>query len=71
MNSFAIKVALVTGATSGIGHATAIAFAGEGARVVIPGRREKEGHEKKTDKITVNRIWRSYANPDIHACPGT
>lgn len=34
------KVALVTGATSGIGQATAELFAGEGARVAILGRDE-------------------------------
>ncbi len=37
------KVAVVTGGTSGIGKATAIAFARAGAKVVLTGRREKEG----------------------------
>lgn len=39
----ATKVALVTGATSGIGRAAALAFAGAGASVVVAGRREPEG----------------------------
>jgi NAD(P)-dependent dehydrogenase (short-subunit alcohol dehydrogenase family) len=39
------KVALVTGALTGIGRAAAIAFAQEGAKVVVSGRREKQGQE--------------------------
>jgi NAD(P)-dependent dehydrogenase (short-subunit alcohol dehydrogenase family) len=41
-------VVLITGALTGIGRATAFAFAREGARVVISGRREQEG--KKLEK---------------------
>jgi len=36
-------VVLITGALTGIGRATALAFAKEAARVVISGRREEEG----------------------------
>jgi NAD(P)-dependent dehydrogenase (short-subunit alcohol dehydrogenase family) len=44
-NSYTNKIVLVTGGTSGIGKATALAFAGAGAKVVLTGRREKEGAE--------------------------
>src|SRR5713226_1899421 len=38
-------VVLITGALTGIGRATALAFAQEGARIVISGRHEEEGEK--------------------------
>jgi NAD(P)-dependent dehydrogenase (short-subunit alcohol dehydrogenase family) len=37
-------VVLITGALTGIGRATALAFAREGARIVVSGRRDEVGH---------------------------
>lgn len=39
------KVAIITGASSGIGRATAIALAKEGVKVTVAARRSKEGEE--------------------------
>ena len=39
------QVVLITGALTGIGRAAAIAFAQEGAHVIVSGRRDREGQE--------------------------
>jgi len=39
------RVVLITGALTGIGRATALAFAQEGASIVVSGRHEEEGQE--------------------------
>jgi NAD(P)-dependent dehydrogenase (short-subunit alcohol dehydrogenase family) len=43
------SVVLITGALTGIGRATAFAFAREGARVVVSGRREETGQALVTE----------------------
>jgi len=50
MGQFEGKIVLVTGATSGIGQSTAEAFARDGAKVVLTGRREEKGNAV-VDKI--------------------
>lgn len=53
------KTALVTGATSGIGKATAIAFANEGINLIICGRRKEQLQELKQelqDKVKVHAL---------------
>src|SRR5438105_6411031 len=47
--TFSGKVALISGGTSGIGKTTAIEFARAGAKVVLTGRREKEGAQVVTE----------------------
>ena len=42
-------VVLTTGALTGIGRATALAFANEGGRIVASGRHDVEGQELVTE----------------------
>lgn len=61
---FANKVVLITGATSGIGEATARAFAHEGAIVHFCGRREALG-EKVAQEINAQGGRASYQRADV------
>lgn len=49
------KVAIITGGGSGIGRATAIAFAKQGARIVLAGRRE-EPLEETASKMSSDAV---------------
>ena len=42
-------VVLITGGLTGIGRTTAVAFAAEGARIVVSGRRDAEGKALETE----------------------
>jgi NAD(P)-dependent dehydrogenase (short-subunit alcohol dehydrogenase family) len=55
-------VVLITGALTGIGRATAIAFAKEGARIVISGRRDEVGQKLVTELREIGveaEYWRA------------
>jgi NAD(P)-dependent dehydrogenase (short-subunit alcohol dehydrogenase family) len=54
-----IPVIVITGALTGIGHATALAFAKTGARLVVSGRRETEGRalEVELQKLGAEAVF--------------
>jgi NAD(P)-dependent dehydrogenase (short-subunit alcohol dehydrogenase family) len=58
------KICLITGATSGIGRATALALAEKGATVIVAGRDEKRCQK------TVAQIKRETGNPNVNYLVG-
>jgi NAD(P)-dependent dehydrogenase (short-subunit alcohol dehydrogenase family) len=57
-------VVLITGALTGIGRATALAFAHEGARVVVSGRRDKTGQALATELRALG-VEAEYVRADV------
>ena len=62
------KTALVTGATSNIGRAIAIAFGAEGAHVVVSGRSVERGAEV-VDRITRRGGRAEFVAADLDGSP--
>ncbi|MGI9225123.1 MAG: SDR family NAD(P)-dependent oxidoreductase [Woeseiaceae bacterium] len=60
------KVALITGGTSGIGSATAIRFAGEGAAIAITGRNFERG-EQVVQEIVANGGDAMFIRSDVRS----
>jgi NAD(P)-dependent dehydrogenase (short-subunit alcohol dehydrogenase family) len=60
------KVALITGGTSGIGSATAIRFASEGAAVAITGRNSERG-EQVVSEIVANHGEALFIRSDVRS----
>jgi len=57
-------VVLITGALTGIGRATALAFAHDGARIVVSGRRDEAGR-KLADELRALGVEAEYLRADV------
>jgi hypothetical protein len=57
-------VVLITGALTGIGRATALAFAREGASLVVSGRRDEAGHALAAELRTFG-VRAEYLRADV------
>src|ERR1700732_318297 len=65
-------IVLITGALTGIGRATALAFAKEGARIVIAGRRDEAGQKLVAELRDIGaeaEYWRADVRheDDVHS----
>ncbi|WP_372365622.1 SDR family oxidoreductase [Candidatus Uabimicrobium sp. HlEnr_7] len=61
---FLDKVIVIPGSTSGVGKASAIAFAKEGGRVIVSGRREEHG-QKVVDEIKTFSGEATFVRADV------
>jgi A-factor type gamma-butyrolactone 1'-reductase (1S-forming) len=66
MERFDGKVVIVTGATSGIGAAAATAFAEEGAKVIVCGRRRERG-EALVGALRARDLDATYVHADVRS----